>query len=63
MKTLPRFYVVYGAVLLAAFSIGHYRGWSFTSAEEVKGLPKSVRDNPGSYRSIYSSRPHHFGGK
>jgi hypothetical protein len=26
-------------------------------------VPRSIRDNPGSYRSIYSSYHHYTGGK
>jgi len=40
-----------------------YRGWSFTSVNEVKNVPRSIRDNPGSYRAIYSSYHHYTGGK
>jgi hypothetical protein len=37
-------------------------GWTWTSVDEVKQVPKSVRDNPGSYRSHYSSyRPYRWG--
>jgi hypothetical protein len=30
---------------------------------EMKGVPKSVRDNPGAYRSIYGGYSHYVGGK
>ena len=30
---------------------------------EVKNVPRSVRDNPGSYRSVYSAYHHYTGGK
>ena len=48
--------------LLQAFT-AEYRGWSLDTIEEVKNVPKSVRDNPGSYRSVYSGYHHYTGGK
>ena len=56
-------YVVYGLAILLTTGYGAYRGWSLQSVNEVKGVPRSVRDNPGSYRSIYSSYHHYTGGK
>ena len=38
--------------------IAEYRGWSLTSYDEVKGVPKSMRENPGSYRSTYAGGMH-----
>ena len=40
-----------------------YRGWSLFKPDEVRGIPKSVRDNPGIYRSIYSGYSRYTGGK
>ncbi len=50
MKT---FFIIYGIAVLLLMSVAEYRGWSLTGYDEVKGVPKSVRDNPGSYRSSY----------
>ncbi len=61
MKNL--FYLAYSLTLLGGLGLAEYRGWSLLSVNEVKQIPKSVRDNPGSYRSIYRSHPHYFGGK
>ncbi len=58
-----RIYLVYGVVVLALAVYGEFRGLSFSRVDEVKNIPKSVRDNPGSYRSIYSSYHHYTGGK
>ncbi|HTD22178.1 MAG TPA: hypothetical protein VK738_05970 [Terriglobales bacterium] len=60
---IGRLYMVYGVIVLAALSMAEYRGWSLMSANEIKNVPKSVRDNPGSYRSVYSSYHHYTGGK
>lgn len=56
-------YLVYGTIVLATLGIAEYRGWSFAEVNEVKNVPRSVRDNPGSYRSVYSSYHHYTGGK
>ena len=60
MKNL---YWAYGAIILSLFTAAEYRGWSLNSVNEVKNVPRSVRDNPGSYRSVYSSYHHYTGGK
>ena len=57
------FYLLYGVLLLAIVSWAEYRGWSFLRVNELKNVPKSVRDNPGAYRSHYVYYPRHVGGK
>jgi hypothetical protein len=56
-------YLVYGILVLAAVGAAEFRGWSLDSMSTVNNVPKSVRDNPGSYRSVYSSYHHYTGGK
>ena len=56
-------YLVYGLIVLGVLGVAEYRGWSLDSVNEVKNVPRSVRDNPGSYRSVYSSYHHYTGGK
>jgi hypothetical protein len=56
-------YVLYGMAVLVGLSIAQYQGWSLARVNEVKNVPRSVRDNPGSYRSVYSSYHHYTGGK
>lgn len=56
-------FLAYGIVVLAAVSFAEYRGWSLSRIDEVRNVPRSVRDNPGSYRSVYSSYHHYTGGK
>jgi len=56
-------YIVYGAVVMLGLSAAQYRGWSLATVNEVKNVPRSVRDNPGSYRSVYGSYHHYTGGK
>jgi len=56
-------YVLYGIIVLGTLAMAEYRGWSLNSVNEVKNVPKSVRDNPGSYRSVYGFYHHYTGGK
>jgi hypothetical protein len=60
---MSKLYLAYGVVVLGLLAAGQYRGFSFSSVNELKNVPKSVRDNPGSYRSVYSSYHHYTGGK
>lgn len=56
-------FLIYGLAVLGLVSAAEYRGWNLTSVNEVKNVPKSVRDNPGSYRSVYGFYHHYTGGK
>lgn len=58
-----KFYLLFGLLTLGTVAFGQYRGWSLDTVDQVKNVPKSVRDNPGSYRSVYSSYHHYTGGK
>lgn len=55
--------LLYGVAVLATVSLAEYRGWSLNRVDEVLNVPKSVRDNPGSYRSVYGFYHHYTGGK
>jgi hypothetical protein len=57
------FYLAYGVLVLGLVGLAEYRGWSLLSVNEVKDVPKSVRDNPGAYRSHYVFFPRVFRGK
>ena len=56
-------YAIYGALVLAFVSFAQFAGWSLTRVNEVKNIPKTVRDNPGAYRSHYGGYYRYFGGK
>lgn len=56
-------YVLYGVLLLGGVGVAEYRGWSLMMVNEVKNVPKTVRDNPGAYRSHYRGFPRYIGGK
>jgi hypothetical protein len=60
---MPKLYVAYGLMVLGLFAVSEYRGWSMMSVNQVKNLPKSIRDNPGAYRSHYAFYHHYTGGK
>jgi hypothetical protein len=59
----PSLYLGFGLVLLSLVGLAEYRGWSWLSVNEVKNIPRSVRDNPGAYRAHYSYYARHVGGK
>jgi hypothetical protein len=56
-------YLIYGTMLLSGFSVAEYRGWGLNRVNQVKNVPKTVRDNPGAYRSHYAFYPRYVGGK
>lgn len=60
---MSRWYGWYAAGTVAALAWALWTGWWFTPVERVAGVPKSVRDNPGSYRSHYSHYRRYTGGK
>ena len=47
-------YLLYGSALVSLLGAAEYRGWSLLRTSEVRNVPRSVRDNPGAYRSSYS---------
>jgi hypothetical protein len=56
-------YLVYGLLVLALFGAAEYRGWSFSGVDEVKNVPRTVRDNPGAYRAHYAGSGRYLRGK
>lgn len=56
-------FLIYGVLVLAAVSFAEFRGWALNRVDQVPNVPKSVRDNPGSYRSVYGYYHHYTGGK
>lgn len=55
--------LLYGLAVVSMVSLAEYRGWSLDRVNELLNVPKSVRDNPGSYRSVYGFYHHYTGGK
>lgn len=60
---MRRFYPLLAVCTLGWLAWAGRYGFSFRSVDEVKSVPKSVRDNPGSYRSHYRSYYRIFTGK
>ena len=56
-------YLIYGLLLLTGVTLAEFRGWGLSSVDQVKNVPKTVRDNPGAYRSHYGFYPRYVGGK
>ena len=56
---MNRFFSVLGPAVLALFAYASYTGWSWTDYDEIRDVPKSIRNNPGVYRTMYSSRYAH----
>jgi threonine/homoserine/homoserine lactone efflux protein len=50
---MTRLYALYGAAVLMLLGVTQWRGWSLTSATSSQTNPRSVRANPGAYRSLY----------
>lgn len=58
-----RFLNLSGAAMLLLLIGIQGSGWTWSDADRLSGVPRSVRDNPGSYRSIYTTYTHYTGGK
>ena len=56
-------FLAYGAMVLGLVGTAEYRGWSLLRVNQLKDVPKTVRDNPGAYRSHYAYLPRYIGGK
>lgn len=56
-------YLIYGVLTLGVAGWAEYRGYTLTRYNEVKDVPRTVRDNPGAYRSHYAYIPRYVGGK
>ena len=53
-----RLFRFFGGLVLALFAYATYTGISSMSYDEIKDVPKSIRNNPGVYRSVYTRYPH-----
>jgi hypothetical protein len=60
---MSRLYLAYGLIIIGMMGMAEYRGWSLASAAQGRTAPRSVRDNPGSYRPVYGGFRHFTGGK
>jgi hypothetical protein len=55
MKSHPIYFLL-GVLLLLSVAAVEWTGWSPARPSEVKDVPRTVRDNPGSYRPVYIYR-------
>ncbi|MFA6319078.1 MAG: hypothetical protein WC943_16830 [Elusimicrobiota bacterium] len=46
-------YRIYGGAVAAFLAYALWTGLAWTDVDEVKSVPRSVRENPGSYRDHY----------
>ncbi len=51
-----KFYLLYGALVLSTAAFGQYRGWSLDTVNQLKNVPKSVRDNPSATTPARTAR-------
>ena len=56
-------YLIYGMKLLTGLTWAEYRGWTLGGVNQVHDVPRTVRDNPGAYRSHCGFYPRYVGGK
>ena len=56
-------YLLFGLTVLGAAGMADQRGWFATRPTELRNVPRTIRDNPGAYRALYSASPRYFGGK
>jgi hypothetical protein len=50
---MVRTYLMLGLLVLGAMTYAEYRGLSLMRYDEVKNVPKDIRNNPGAYRGLY----------
>ena len=55
-------YILYGVIVLGTLH-GGVSGMESRLCGRSEERPRSVRDNPGSYRSVYGYYHHYTGGK
>ena len=58
-----KFNRIWGCVIAAFVLWAELTGFSFADVDEVHAVPRTVRDNPGVYRSHYQSHVRYSGGK
>jgi hypothetical protein len=61
--TMSRLYLLYGLIVVGAMATAQYQGWRLTPVGTARIAPRTVRDNPGSYRPVYGGFRRYMGGK
>lgn len=49
----PAFYFVLGLAVLSLYGAAEWLGWGLSAASATRTNPRTLRDNPGSYRPHY----------
>ena len=44
---------IYALLIVGWAGWSQYRGWSMDRVNELRNVPRSIRDNPGAWRSHY----------
>jgi hypothetical protein len=47
-------YLGFGLLLIGGVGAAEWRGWAPTRVAKIGNVPRTVRDNPGSYRPHYT---------
>jgi len=55
---MNRLFPLIASLVLGLFAYATYTGAGIASYSEIKDVPKSIRNNPGVYRSVYTRYPH-----
>ena len=55
---MRRFFYVYALTVALLFGYAQYTGWAWSQHNEIRDVPKSIRNNPGVYRTVYTRFPH-----
>lgn len=55
--------LLFGLMVVGAAYAADTRGWLGTRPSTIQNVPRTIRDNPAAYRSLYSGSPRLFGGK
>ena len=53
-----RVFALFSILVLGAFAYTTYTGAGLINYNQIDNVPKSIRNNPGVYRSIYARYPH-----
>jgi hypothetical protein len=56
-------YVLLGLLMVGAAVRADMQGWLGARPSTIRNVPRSIRDNPGAYRTLYNGSPRLFGGK
>lgn len=57
------FYLMFGLLTTGGAVAADRDGWFSSRPAVLHNVPRSIRDNPGAYRSLYAGSPRLFGGK